>query len=86
MSEESYSEIFYNFEEISNSFKRSNQYFDILYDKFSAITVRKTPFSEDISENLKKSGIIARTYTGTWNEIAFDNSSDLKNITKNLLW
>ncbi|MBY9017864.1 MAG: TldD/PmbA family protein [Candidatus Lokiarchaeota archaeon] len=84
MSEKSYNEIFSNFEEISNSFNRKNQYFDILYDSFSSIRIEKSPFTEDISVNSKKSGIVARTYTGTWNEIAFDNFSDLKNIKNSL--
>ena len=84
MSEKSYSEIFSNFEEISNSFNRKNQYFDILYDSFSSIRIEKSPFTEDVSVNSKKSGIVARTYTGTWNEIAFDNFSDLKNIKNSL--
>ena len=84
MSEKSYSEIFSNFEEISNSFDRSNQYFDILYDSFSSIRIEKSPFTEDVSFNSKKSGIVARTYNGTWNEIAFDDFSELKSITKKL--
>ena len=84
MSEKSYSEIFSNFEEISNSFDRSNQYFDILYDSFSSIRIEKSPFTEDVSFNSKKSGIVARTYNGTWNEIAFNDFSELKSITKKL--
>jgi len=84
MSEKSYSEIISNFEEISNSFDRRNQYFDILYDSFSAIRIDKSPFTEDISLNSKKAGIVARTYNGTWHEIAFDNFSELKSITNKL--
>ena len=79
MNEKSYEEIFSNFEEISNSFNRKNQYFDILYDSFSSINISKSPSTENISVNLKKSGIVARTFSGTWNEVAFDDLSDLKN-------
>jgi TldD protein len=84
MSEKSYSEIFSDFEEISNNFKRKNQYFDILYDSFSSIRIEKSPSTEDISVNLKKSGIVARTFSGTWEEIAFDDFSDLKSVTRRL--
>ena len=78
MNEKSCDEIFSNFEEISNNFNRRNQYFDILYDSFSSINISKSHSTEDISVNLKKSGIVARTFNGTWNEIAFDDLSDLK--------
>ncbi|GAG96107.1 unnamed protein product, partial [marine sediment metagenome] len=78
MNDKSCNEIFSNFEEISNNFNRRNQYFDILYDSFSSINISKSHSTEDISVNLKKSGIVARTFNGTWNEIAFDDLSDLK--------
>ena len=84
MSEKSYNEIFSNFEEISNNFNRKNQYFDILYDSFSSFKISKSPSAENISVNLKKSGIVARTFNGTWNEIAFDDLSDLKKVKNRL--
>ncbi|MHA2035717.1 MAG: TldD/PmbA family protein [Promethearchaeota archaeon] len=84
MSEKSYNDIFSTFEELSNSFNRKNQYFDILYDSFSSIRIAKSPFTEDISVNTKKSGTVARTYIGTWNEIAIDEFSDIKRITNKL--
>jgi len=80
MNEKSYDEIFSLFEEISNGFKRKNQYFDILYDSISSVHIIKTPSAEDISINNKTSGIVARTFLGTWKEIASDNISDLKKI------
>ncbi|GAG83619.1 unnamed protein product, partial [marine sediment metagenome] len=61
MTEKSFEEIFTAFEEISNSYKRSDQYFDILYDSTSSTLISKTRSSEDISVNTKKSGIVART-------------------------
>ncbi|MHA2473539.1 MAG: hypothetical protein ACXAES_09930 [Promethearchaeota archaeon] len=72
------------FEEISNDFKRKNQYFDILYDSFTGVNIEKSPSSENISLNLKKSGIVARTFNGSWNEIASDNFSDVKDLIKKL--
>ena len=79
-----HSELFAIFEEISNNFNRKDQYFDILYDSFSYVYIDKTPSAEDISVNVKKAGVVARTYNGMWNEIAIDNLSDLKNIPKKL--
>jgi TldD protein len=84
MSEKSYNEIFSDFEEISNNFKRKNQYFDILYDSFSSIKINKSPSAEVISINSEKSGIVARTFSGIWEEIAFNDFSDLKSVTKRL--
>ena len=75
MSQKSYDEIFSNFEEICNHFKRTNQYFDILFDSISSTLISKTPTTEDISVNTKKSGIVARTYIGTWNEKTFVEST-----------
>ncbi|MFX1455064.1 MAG: TldD/PmbA family protein [Promethearchaeota archaeon] len=80
MVETSTSEIFSQFEEISNGFNRKNQYFDILYDSFSSVFIEKTPYVENISVNSKKSGIVARTYNGIWNETSFDEFSDLNKI------
>ncbi|MFX0027766.1 MAG: TldD/PmbA family protein [Candidatus Hermodarchaeota archaeon] len=74
MSQKSYDDIFSSFEEICNHFKRSNQYFDILFDSISSTLINKTPTAEDISVNTKKSGIVARTYIDTWNEKTFDES------------
>lgn len=82
MSEKSYNEIFSDFEEISNNFKRKNQYFDILFDSFSSIKINKSPSSESISINSKKAGIVARTFSGVWEEIAFNDFSDLKSNLK----
>ncbi len=80
MNETSYDEIFSLFEEISNGFKRKNQYFDILYDSISSIQITKSPSAEDININKKTSGIVARTFLGAWKEIAFNNISDIKKI------
>lgn len=80
MSKKSFDEIFTTFEEISNSYKRSDQYFDILYDSTSSTLISKTRSSEDISVNIKKSGIVARTYLGKWKEITFENLASLKKI------
>ena len=79
-----YSELFTIFEEISNNFNRKNQYFDILYDSFSYVTINKSPSAEDISVNVKTAGVVARTFDGIWREVAVDNISDLKNITDKL--
>ncbi|MFW9896319.1 MAG: TldD/PmbA family protein [Candidatus Thorarchaeota archaeon] len=84
MVETSPSEIFSQFEEISNGFNRKNQYFDILYDSFSSVFIEKTPFIENISVNSKKSGIVARTYNGTWIETSFEEFSDLNKIKTQL--
>jgi len=80
MDEKSYDEIFSLFEEISNGFKRKNQYFDILYDCISSVHITKSPSAENISLNNKTSGIVARTFLGMWKEIASDNLSDIKKI------
>jgi len=84
MSHEPYSEIFSNFEEICNNFKRSNQYFDILYDSASSTLISKSPSSEDISVNIKKSGIVARTFIGTWNEFTFDENASSNSIIEKI--
>ncbi|MFX0025531.1 MAG: TldD/PmbA family protein [Candidatus Hermodarchaeota archaeon] len=80
MNENYYDEIFSLFEEISNGFKRKNQYFDILYDCISSVHITKSPSAEDISLNNKTSGIVARTFLGMWKEIASNNLSDIKKI------
>ena len=82
MSNKSDDEIFSSFEEISNSFKRSNQYFDILYDSTSSIRITKSRTAETISINANKSGIVARTFIGSWKEVALQEGSDLKNLEK----
>ena len=80
----SHNELLANFEEISNNFNRKNQYFDILYDSFSYVYISKSPSAEDISVNVKQAGVVARTFDGTWKEIAIDNLSDLKEIPNKL--
>ena len=42
MTEKSFEDLFTAFEEISNSYKRSDQYFDILYDSTSSTLISKT--------------------------------------------
>jgi len=84
LSEKSFDEIFSVFEEISNSYKRSNQYFDILYDSESSTLITKSRTSENIVVNTKKSGIVARTFTGTWKEIAITEFSNIKKIERKL--
>ena len=84
MNENSYDEIFTLFEEISNEFNRKNQYFDILYDRLSSTQIIKTPSAEDISVNKKTSGIVARTFLGSWKEISTESLSDLKSIQKKI--
>lgn len=77
MEQKSHEEIFSIFSEISESFRRENQYFDILYDSISFLTIKKTPSEETISISNDKSGIVARTYTDKWKEFAVDNLSDI---------
>ncbi|GAI07197.1 unnamed protein product [marine sediment metagenome] len=84
MSNESNEEIFPIFEEISNSFRRENQYFDILFDSISSVRIKKSLTEESISINAKKSGIVARTFIGSWKEYATQDVSELKNIEKRL--
>ncbi|MHA1460156.1 MAG: TldD/PmbA family protein, partial [Promethearchaeota archaeon] len=81
MSNKSYEEIFSEFEEISNHYKRSDQYFDILYDSVSSTTIAKTPSSENFSVNTKKSGIVARSFLGSWKEVAIEENGDI-NLVK----
>jgi len=84
MSVKSYEEIFADFEEITNSYKRKNQYFDILYDSESVTSITKTPSSEDFSVSTKKSGYVARTFIDIWHEYAFEQRDGLKSIKDKL--
>jgi len=84
MNESFYDEIFSLFEEVSNDFNRKNQYFDILYDCLSSTQIIKTPSAEDAVINKKTSGIVARTFLGTWKEISTESLSDLKRIQKKI--
>ncbi|MFW9948215.1 MAG: TldD/PmbA family protein [Candidatus Odinarchaeota archaeon] len=84
MNEKYYDEIFSLFEEVSNGFKRKNQYFDILYDCISSVYITKSPSAENISVNNKTSGIVARTFLGMWKETAFDNLVDIKKIQESI--
>ncbi len=81
MSNKSYEEIFSEFEEISNHYNRSDQYFDILYDSISSTSIVKTPSSESFSVNTKKSGIVARSFLDSWKEVAIGANGDI-NIIK----
>lgn len=84
MSNKSYDEIFSEFEEISNHYKRSDQYFDILYDSISSTTIAKTPSAENFSVNTKKSGIVARSFLGSWKEVAIETNGDLNILKKKI--
>ena len=84
MSNKSYEEIFSEFEEISNHYNRSDQYFDILYDSISSTIIAKTPSAENFSVNTKKSGIVARSFLGSWKEVAVEANGDM-NIIKTKL-
>lgn len=84
MSEKPYEEIFADFEEITNSYDRKNQYFDILYDSTSVTSIAKTPSSEDFSVSTKKSGYVARTFNDIWEEFAFEQRDGLKSIKDKL--
>ncbi len=84
MIDKSDDEIISIFEEISNNFKRSNQYFDILYDATSILRITKSRSEESISVNSKKTGVVARTLLDSWHEVAIQDEIDLKNIPKKL--
>ncbi len=75
-----FDEIFTNFEEIANHYNRSDQYFDILYDSISSTIIAKTPSAESFSVNTKKSGIVARSFLGSWKEVAIEANGDMKII------
>ena len=81
MSNKSHDEIFTDFEEIVNHYNRSDQYFDILYDSISSTIIAKSPSAENFSVNTKKSGVVARSFLGSWKEIAIEANGDL-NILK----
>jgi TldD protein len=81
MINKSYEEVFSEFEEISNHYNRSDQYFDILYDSISSTIIAKTPSAENFSVNTKKSGIVARSFLGSWKEVAVEANGDM-NIVK----
>ncbi len=84
MIDHSHDQIISAFEETASSFKRKNQYFDILYDSQSVTYIEKNPSTETISVNVKTSGFVARTFDGTWREVAFVNISDLNNAIKKI--
>ena len=84
MSNKSYEDVFSEFEEISNHYNRSDQYFDILYDSISSTIIAKTPSAENFSVNTKKSGIVARSFLGSWKEVAVEANGDM-NIIKTKL-
>ena len=84
MIDKSDDEILSIFEGISNNFKRSNQYFDILYDSTSIVRITKSRSEETISVNAKKSGVVARTLLDSWHEVAIQDESELNNIAKKL--
>lgn len=84
MSEKSYDEIFSTFREIVNNYSRKDQYFDILFDASSTTTITKQPTSEDISINARKSGIVARTFTDSWKEVAIESLSDIDVISNKI--
>ncbi len=67
------------FEEISNSYKRENQYFDILYDSSSSLWIKKTRSEEIILTN-EQSGIVGRSYIGKWREYATNDLSKLNEL------
>ena len=77
----SFEELFSEFEEITNHYNRSDQYFDILYDSISSTNIAKSPSAENFSINTKKSGIVARSFLGSWKEVAIEASGDM-NISK----
>jgi TldD protein len=81
MINKSYEDVFSEFEEISNHYNRSDQYFDILYDSISSTIIAKTPSAENFSVNTKKSGIVARSFLGSWKEVAVEANGDM-NIIK----
>ena len=81
MSNKSHDEIFTDFEEITNHYNRSDQYFDILYDSISSTIITKSLSAENFSVITKKSGIVARSFLGSWKEVAIEASGDI-NIVK----
>lgn len=84
MSNKSHDEIFTDFEEITNHYNRSDQYFDILYDSISSTIIAKTPSAENFSVNTKKSGIVARSFLGSWKEVAIEANGDINIVKKKI--
>ncbi|MBD3193423.1 MAG: hypothetical protein GF317_00090 [Candidatus Lokiarchaeota archaeon] len=84
MKQKSYDEIFSAFEEITNNYNRNNQYFDILYDAISSVSIKKSNSDETISVNDNKSGVVARTYTGNWEEVALEDITKLEEIKRKI--
>jgi TldD protein len=77
-------DILHSFEEISNSYNRKEQYFDILYESNTSFSIVKSPFSEDISGIVEKTGVVARTFTERWYEYGFYDLSNLSQISQQL--
>jgi TldD protein len=77
-----YDEIFSIFDDLICNYKRSNQYFDILFDSNSSLTIKKTRTAEDISYQNNKCGFVARTFIDSWKEYGSNNISDIKKIDK----
>ena len=72
------------FNELSNSFNRSDQYFDILYESNSSLSITKTSSAEDISGLVHKAGFVARTFTNKWHEFASPILADFNHIETRL--
>jgi TldD protein len=78
----SHEELTGQFEEISKKFNRKDQYFDILYDSVSSIEINKTKSQETVSINANRSGVVLRTFLGSWKEFALSDLSGLKDAEK----
>ncbi|TXT64614.1 MAG: hypothetical protein BAJALOKI3v1_190056, partial [Promethearchaeota archaeon] len=68
MIKKTHEKLFERFNEIALEYRRENQYFDILYDSISSLSIKKTPSEESTSISDNKSGIVARTYIDRWIE------------------
>jgi TldD protein len=84
MEQKSYEKLFLILNEITQEYRREYQYFDILYDSISSLSIKKTPSEESTSISDNKSDIVARTYIDKWIEFAITNISDIKLIEKRL--
>ena len=84
MSNNSQDKILTTFNELSNSFNRSDQYFDILYESNSSLSIVKTSTAEDISGLVHKAGFVARTFTNEWHEFASPVLADFNHIENRL--
>ena len=84
MSNNSEDKILTTFNELSNSFNRSDQYFDILYESNSSLSIVKTSTAEDISGLVHKAGFVARTFTNEWHEFASPVLADFNHIENRL--